>query len=360
MKTRRISIREALPGMVTAEDVYTYNNQLVISKGTVLSDKVITRLRFYSISHFHIFLSDATLKDTPVQKVTTQSKLIKESQEFKQFSQTFVTSVKEFKGNLNNVVTSTDEIDVDSLLEHTTSILSDARNGIHVFDMLHNLRSYDDITYVHSVNVSLICRVFGGWLKMSEKDIDVLTLCGLLHDVGKLTLPASIINKKEPLTDEEYNLVKTHSIRGYKILKDKDIDPRIKYTALMHHERCDGSGYPKGFKGSELNSFAKIVAIADVYDAMTSPRVYRSALCPFDAISMFETEGLQKYDPKFIMVFLEHIGQSYLGNRVKLNNGIEGEIIMLNKGALSKPVIKVGDKFIDLSKNHDLVIESII
>lgn len=359
MKTRRISIREALPGMVTSEDVYTYNNQLVISKGMVLSDKVITKLRFYSISHFHIFVSDDSSKVVPVEKVS-QSKQIKDSEDFKQFSQSFVASVNEFKGNLNSVVTSTENINVDSLLEHTTSILSDTRNGIHVFDMLHNLRSYDDLTYVHSINVSLICRVFGGWLKMSDEDIDVLTLCGLLHDVGKLTLPASIIGKKEPLTDEEFALIKTHSIRGFKILKDQDIDPRIKYSALMHHERCDGSGYPKGFKGHELNSFAKIVAIADVYDAMTSPRVYRSALCPFDAISMFETEGLQKYDPKYIMIFLENIGQSYLGNRVKLNNGLEGEIIMLNKQALSKPVIKVGDKFVDLSKNHDLIIESIL
>lgn len=360
MKTRRISIREAIPGMVTTEDVYTYNNQLVISKGTVLSDKVITKLRFYSISHFHIFNGDVIPEDTTAKMSLSQSSHIKESQEFKQFSQSFVESVQEFKGNLNNVVTQDTTIDVDSLLEHTTSVLSDTRNGIHVFNMLHNLRSYDDITYVHSINVSLICRVFGSWLKMSEEDIDVLTLCGLLHDVGKLTLPGSIIGKKDALTDEEYNLVKTHSIRGYKILKDKDIDPRIKYSALMHHERCDGSGYPKGFKGNELNSFAKIVAIADVYDAMTSARVYRSALCPFEAISMFENEGLQKYDPKFIIVFLENIGQSYLGNRVKLNNGIEGEIIMLNKHALSKPVIRVGDEFIDLSKNHELVIQSIL
>ncbi len=360
MKNRRISIRQALPGMVTAEDVYTYNNQLVISKGTVLSDKVITRLRFYSISHFYIAINDNIAKEAPDEKIASQSVLIKESQEFKQFSQSFLDSVQGFKGNLNNVVTQTDNIDVDSLLEHTTSILSDTRNGIHVFDMLHNLRSYDDLTYVHSINVSLICRVFGGWLKMSKEDIDVLTLCGLLHDVGKLTLPASIINKKSSLTDEEYNLVKTHSIRGYRILKDQDIDPRIKYAALMHHERCDGSGYPTGMKAQELSSFAKIVAIADVYDAMTSPRVYRSALCPFEAINMFETEGLQKYDPKYIMIFLENIGQSYLGNRVKLNNGLEGVIIMLNKNSLSRPVIKIGDTFIDLSKNHEFVIESIL
>lgn len=365
MKTRRISIREALPNMVTAEDIYTYNNQLVIGKGTVLTDLVITKLKFYSVSHFHIFIANSSITvPTPTEPVkedqVTPLTKIKESAEFKQFSQTFVNSVKEFKGDLKNVITDEGPIDTNSLIEHTTNILSDARNGLHVFNMLHNLRSYDDLTYVHSINVSLISRVFGSWLKLSEEDIDVLTVAGLLHDVGKLTLPPSVINKKGPLTDEEFNLMKSHSARGFKIIKDKDLDPRIKIATLMHHERNDGSGYPQGLKGDEIHPFAKIITIADVYDAMTSARVYRDALCPFDAISMFEKDGFQKFDPKFLLIFLENISQSYIGHQVRLSDGTEGEIVMLNKHSLAKPMIKSGSQFIDLSVHPNLRIDSIL
>lgn len=360
MKTRRISIRDAVPGMITAEDVYTFSNQLVIGKGTRLSDKVITKLRFYSVSHFSIVVEEAKAPSTAPIKMDSYSSTIKKSPEFKKFNESFVAGVGDFKSNLKDMLKSEQDLDVSELLTQTNNIMSAARNGIHVFDMLHCLRTFDDTTYVHSINVSLICRVFGGWLKLPQEDIEVLTLCGLLHDVGKLTLPSSIIQKKEPLTDEEFQLIKTHTIRGYKILKDKNIDQRVKDVTLMHHERSDGSGYPRGLKGNKLSDFSKIVAIADVYDAMTSPRVYREALCPFDAITLFENEGFQKYEPKYLITFLENIGQTYLGNHVRLSNKLEGEIIMLNKHSLSRPIIKVGDSFIDLSKIHDIHIEAIL
>lgn len=357
MKKKRITIRQATPGMVAGEDVYTYNNQLIISEGTVLTDKIITRLKFYSISDFTIFLEES--KKTIVNE-TSQSQIIRESAEFKQFSSDFMESLQDFKGELNKISSDDNKIDISGLLDHTTNILSNSRNGIHVFDMLHCMREYDDLTYVHSVNVALIANVFGHWLKLSEKDIDVLTLCGLLHDIGKLTLPPEIINKNNRLTDSEFTTVKTHTLEGYQILKNKDIDLRIKYAALMHHERCDGSGYPNGFHGPQIDSFAKIIAICDVYDAMTSARVYRPALCPFDAISIFEAEGLQKFDPHYIMTFLQEIVQSYVGKRVRLSDRTVGEIRMINKNSLSKPIVQTANGFIDLSKEHDLFIEAVL
>jgi putative nucleotidyltransferase with HDIG domain len=364
VRTQRISIRQAVPGMISADDVYSFNNQLIIAKGTQLNDKIITRLKFYQINELYITLEEnkqATQPTKPtVKKEVSASQKIKQSTEFKQFNQTFDKSIVEFKSSLSAVINESTPIDITNLLQNTKEILSKSRNGIHVFDMLHCMREYDDLTFAHSLNVSLICNVFGHWLKLSEKDIEVLTLCGLLHDVGKLMLPPDLINKKEPLTDAEFATIKTHTVQGYQALKDQDVDIRVKYVALMHHERCDGSGYPNGFKGSQIDSFAKIVAIADVYDAMTSARVYRPALSPFEAISVFESEGLQKYDPHYIMTFLEEIVQSYVGNRVKLSNKQEGEIRMINRHALSKPIVQVGKEFIDLSKENGLSIISIM
>lgn len=357
MKRKRITIRQATPGMVAGEDIYNYNNQLIISEGTVLTDKIITRLKFYSISDFNIALEE-TKTQGPIE--LSQTQIIRDSVAFKKFNTTFMESLPNFKGKLNNINSEDKTLDVSGLLEHTTRILSNSRNGIHVFDMLHCMREYDDITYVHSVNVSLIANVFGHWLKLPEKDIEVLTLSGLLHDIGKLTLPPEIINKQESLTETEYTKVKTHTLEGYEILKNKNVDDRVKNVALMHHERCDGSGYPNGLHSSQIDSFAKIIAITDVYDAMTSARVYRPALCPFEAISLFEAEGLQKFDPHYIMTFLQEIVQSYVGKRVRLNNKTVGEIRMINNNYLSRPIIQAGSRFIDLSKEHDLIIEAIL
>lgn len=361
MKTQRIPIIQAVPGMISAEDVYNFSNQLVISSNTVLTAKIITRLKFFSISDINISLEEPTDHVLiPKKKKASNSELVKESVEFKKFKGAFVDSLQDFKGELGTIITSDSPIDTAALLEHTSKILEQSRNGIHVFDMLHCMREYDDITYVHSLSVSLICNVFGHWLKLSPADIEILTLSGLLHDVGKMALPTELMNKTEPLTDEEYAIIKTHTVKGYQILKNQDIDSRIKYATLMHHERCDGTGYPNSFHGPNINPFAKIVAIVDVYDAMTSARVYRAARSPFEAIHLFEAEGLQKYDPHYIMTFLEGIVQSYVGNRVRLSNHLEGEIRMINKHSLSKPIIQIGESFLDLSKEDNLVIQSVL
>ena len=128
----------------------------------------------------------------------------------------------------------------------------------------------------------------------------------------------------------------------------------------MHHERCDGSGYPFHLTSTQIDPFAKIVAIADVYDAMTSARVYRGPLCPFVAISLFENEGLQKYDANAVMTFLFNIVNTYLLNRVRLSNGMEGDIVFINRDHLAKQTVRIGDRYIDLSISSDLYIKKII
>lgn len=358
MSKQRISIRQARPGLVVADDIYNSSNQLVISKGVMLTDRIITRLKFNSIGEFNIFYQT----DEPPVPVTesSYSQKVRESEEFKEFQSSFTKKVDSFKDELNRLTDKNEPIDIDGLLEHTSDLLHKTRNGIHVFDMLHCMREYDDITYVHCMNVSLLCNIFGQWLKLPEKELEVLTLAGLLHDVGKLSLPGELINKQEKLTPSDYITIKTHPIQGYNALKNKGLDPRIADTALMHHERCDGSGYPYRLKGDKIEPFARIIGIVDVYDAMTSARVYRPALSPFQAISVFESEGLQKYDPAYILLFLEKIVQAYVGNHVRLSNGKEGEIRLINQHALSKPVVQVGSTFIDLSKEKDLTVDAIL
>lgn len=360
MRVVKLLTSQAIPGMIAADDIYTKDHQLVIAKDTVLTDKIITRLEFYSITDI-LVLSDSELMDAETKYIeTTFYGEIRKSEAFHRFHKAYQNTVNEYKNTFDNIVSNQAEIDVDHLLSDVSKILFQSSSNIELFNMLHCIRHYDDTTYLHSLNVSLICNIIGKWLHLSPEDLEVITLCGLLHDIGKLLIPSNIIMKPARLTDEEFSTIKTHTLRGYNILKDKNIDKRIKLSALLHHERCDGSGYPYGFGGDQIDPFAKLVAIADVYDAMTCARVYRGPLCPFEVVNIFETEGLTKYDPKYIMTFLEGIVQTYINNNVRLSNQQEGEIIMINKSELSRPVVRVGTEYIDLTRSRNLSIEALL
>lgn len=372
----RILTQDLIPGMITAEDVFSYSNQLVVAKDTVLNDKTITKLEFYSILSIRVkdsadtadvedislpsYAEENKSNSQPASEEVTYSDRVKASPEFKVFKKNFENSLDSVKSSLNDIVQRHAPINEDELLSETSGLLAENPSGIHIFDMLHNMRQYDDPTYAHCVNVSLICYVFGKWLKMTDDELRTLTLAGLLHDVGKLKIPEKIITKPDKLTDAEYATVKTHTIEGYNILKDQPLSDHIKNAALMHHEKYDGTGYPLGLRGGRIDKYACIVAIADVYDAMTSARVYRGPLCPFKVISIFESEGYSKYHPEYILTFLEYIVNTYVNNHVRLSDGREGDIVMINKLDLAHPVVNCNGTFVDLSKDHSLSVETIL
>lgn len=399
-----------LPGMVLAEDVIDRNHRLVMSKGMTLSAKAIKMLEARSIPSIRIedpvgieveeIVEEEPEPVVPLSTATADSVLaaldnidlsiftrepqeeesvieepsvinttkepshfdrLKSSPKFIQFQNTFQENVGELRGQINAIVEKNAPIDVDTMIGSTLSMIESQDNPYAVFDMLHNMRQFDDLTYAHSLNVALICNVFAHWLSMSEEEIKLATACGMLHDIGKLKIDDAIIKKPGKLTDEEYRQIKSHPVEGYKILLNQDINPHIKNAALMHHEKCDGSGYPLKLTSEKIDKYAKLVSIADVYDAMTSARVYRGALCPFKVIEIFENEGLHKYDITYIMTFLENVVNTYINNRVLLSDGRIGTITWINKQCLSKPLIQLEDgEFVELSKSPDLKIEQIL
>ena len=158
-----------------------------------------------------------------------------------------------------------------------------------------------------------------------------------------------------------YHVIQEHTTLCYNILRDQNVDPRIARAAWQHHERCDGKGYPNGLTLNEIDPFAKIVAIADVYDALTAKRVYRGPICPLEVIGIFQTEGLTIYDPGYLMTFLDQIMYSYLNYTVSLSNGETGRIIMMQRNQLDKPVIALSDdRYIDLRDHPGLTITGVV
>ena len=366
---KRVKIGDLRPGMITAEDVYNYNDQLVFPKGHKLDQSSIDRLDMFSIMSIRVEdQKETTFSPEPEQdRIKPEhyvempySERVKASAEFKEFQKKFEENLGVFKNSLNEIVQKGSDIDVKGVLTSTMDLINTSKGRVNIFDMLQNMRQYDDLTFAHCLNVALIANVLAGWLHMSEEDIQLVTLCGVFHDIGKLAIPDEIVKKPGKLTAEEYKLIKTHTIEGYKILQPHPISEHIKNAALMHHERCDGGGYPFAFQANQIDQYAKIIAIADVYDAMTAPRVYRGALCPFKVIDIFEQEGLQRYDAKYILTFLENVVLTYMGNSVRLSDGREGKIVFINKQTLSKPMVESNGQFIDLSKERELSIEMIL
>lgn len=358
---KRVKTTLLVPGMVIAKDVHNASNILVMGKNTVLTDDSITKLAFHSI--YSVYIKEDVVEEPkkPTYERTYVKSKIKETEEFKIFKENYDREVEQLEVTFNDIITlQSKKIGISELCQKATCMLDDTRGGIHVFDILHNMRDYDDSTFNHSMNVALICNVFADWMHMSGMEKEIATVAGLLHDIGKLRIPEQIVKKAARLTDEEYLLIKTHPMEGYNILFESRFISSIQNAALMHHERYDGTGYPLGLKGNQIDKYAKMVAIADVYDAMTAARVYRGALCPFKVIEMFESEGLSMFDPEYLLVFMENIVQTYIKNWVRLSNGKEGEIVMMNKQKLSRPVVLCGTEFINLADHPEITIEEVM
>lgn len=370
---KNVPISELEAGMVLADSVTTTGGQQLFSKGTTLNERIIMRLSFYHVDSVSIEQSRTSIQphsaeklfDTsnkPVPKVTsTTTQRVEYSKQFQTFQIDHSFMVSSIMDSFRALLKSHTPLPADTLLAGVSKLFDSCKTSRELFDMLHNMRSSGESIFSHSLNVALICRQLGKWLKVTAAQSDMLTLCGLFHDIGKLQIPSEIFNKPGTYTAEEFALVKKHPLYGYELLRSFPLDEHIKKAALSHHERCDGSGYPNGLKQDKTDTCAMIVAIADVYDAMTTARPHRAPLCPFQVIANFEKEGLQKYNPKYILTFLSHIATIYQNNRILLSDGRCANIVMLNQNALSKPIIQLDDgSCIDLSTQNELHIQSVM
>lgn len=284
------SAEQLKPGMTTAARVETENGQILVLENTELTSRLINRIRFYRIPEIAVVEEENNESAEPNEPAaapapqpkaetgllqnSTFSQKMKQSVAFKHQQIDYLFLTEKLKSCLQDIVRNKSDVNFDELLSLTSELFRSKKTAIELFDFLYSVRGVNDSVYAHSLNVAMISRMIGRWLHMDSHDLDVLMLAGLLHDIGKLLIPEEILNKPGKLTDEEFQEIKKHPRYGYDILKNQNIDSRIKKAALMHHERCDGSGYPSGLTEDTIDSFAQIIAIADVYDAMTAARSY--------------------------------------------------------------------------------------
>lgn len=353
------------PGMVIAKDVHTKSGLLLINANEVIKNDEIEKLKSNRVS-FVLIKEEKDFKAamSPIVNYTggrpTYYERIQESPDYKAFRGKFSSGVVKLRGTLNRLLKGDLNTNFEAVTEKIMSELTVPAGTTPIFDLISNLRRFDDVCFIHSLNVAILAGLLAKWLGYGKEEIALAQQCGLFHDIGKLTIPNEIISKPGKLTPEEFKIMQQHVTAGYDILKKFNINPHVLNAALQHHQKCDGTGYPAPFDKNNIDPYAKLISIVDIYDAITSARSYRGMVCPFKVIQMFEDEGVQKYDTKMYKVFLEHIANNFIGTMVKLSDGRDAKVLMTNKVYFAKPMVVTETEFIDLSMRRDLTIEEIV
>lgn len=234
---------------------------------------------------------------------------------------------------------------------------------------LARLKTIDDYTYMHSVAVCAMMVSLAKQLGLDEVTTRIAGMAGLLHDLGKATMPMDVLNKPGKLTDAEFSVIKTHPQEGYRmLLAGNNVDAIVLDVCLHHHEKTDGSGYPKGLKADEISLFAKMGAVCDVYDAITSNRPYKTGWDPAESLRKMAEWANGHFDPKVFQAFVKSLGIYPIGSLVKLSSGRLGVVVDQSGKSLTTPLVKVFfstksnmriiPEVVDLSRNdtHEKII----
>ncbi len=340
-----LSTQSLKPGMVAYEDTYNLAKELVVKANTKLTQQDIQRLCENNFEK--IALAEPSEVDMP--RYTHLQQL----PHFHHFNDVYTLTLDTFHKITRTLDTGID-MNTSKLLTLRDEIMDAVMDGEQLIDYLYNMMpNENEITYNHCFNCGILCYIFGSWMGMGEEDLDNLTLAGFLFDIGKTKISEELLWKPDKLTPEEFIQMQHHIHLGYELLRNRQMPPHVVSVMIMHHERCDGSGYPAGLKSNRIDPFALIAAIADTYEAMTHPRAQRVALTPFQAIRVFEQQGMEKKYGSSITPIMKRIADMYIGRRVCVTGNIEGRITEIHEDALSRPSIFSRSVEYDLRKMPD-------
>ncbi|MDE6983079.1 MAG: HD domain-containing protein [Lachnospiraceae bacterium] len=380
---RQIPITALTPGMVTAADIVSYDHDTVVPKGIILTETIIARLEGYSIYYAQIEdnLTEELLTPMAVPAAlapeaagdSSAAEALALRQQVQNFSQAFSRCAERYENSLMKSLHRNEPFRANELLKETLALARQDRQEASLLKMLLSAHTDSASVYSHCIDTALLSVLLARWLHFSEADQMMAAACGLFHDIGKFVLPAGIPRTPGKLTPDEIAIIKTHTTEGFHLLgRYGSIPDPVKNAALMHHEKCDGSGYPYGLTGDEIDRFSKIVAIADIFDAMLRQRAFRSAMCPLSIIRFFEDNSIHKYELKYILTFLENVSNTCLPHRVALSSGMDGNVIFVTPVRNAPPVTHPENRdvadlqaafyqsILQLSGRKNLSIESII
>ncbi|WP_028550670.1 HD-GYP domain-containing protein [Paenibacillus sp. UNC451MF] len=347
-----VPVSQLKPGEKILDNVQTKRGSVLFYKGRVVTDKDIEILRAFLIPSISIESKtneQENVKETPSEEpVRTVHPFYVEYDKMLALLRKVFTSV----GGQNPPILEI-RTQLEALIQHI--------DQYRILTFEPKVFQLQDFIYHNSIMVSLTSYCLAKWSGLPQKDLMPVALGGLLHDIGNAKVDQAILSKPNKLTVDEIEEMKQHTVIGYNLLKNVTaINEGVKLCALQHHEREDGSGYPTGNKGDKIHQYSKIVAIADIYHAMTSARYHKKAVSRYLVLDQLFNESFGKLEPALVQVFIQKVTEFHNGVLVKLNDNRIGEIVFTDRTHPTRPWININGQIINLSMERSLYIQDVI
>lgn len=339
---RLVSTRYVEEGAILARPVINASGQILLQAEMVLSSTYIERLQ--RLGFDVVFIKDDRLEDIEVH--------IALSAHTREVAYQTVNSI------MQNVESGNNNFNVNGIRKTVEEMINDLLYSRDIVTNLSDIQGFDDYTFHHSVNTTVLGLILGIASGYTESKLLDLGMGILMHDVGKTKVPAKILNKPTPLSADEFDEIKRHTLYGFEILRrNHDLSITSAHVALQHQEKWDGSGYPRGLKGNEIHEYGRLAAVADVYEALTSRRIYRPALQPYQAYEYIIAQSGTHFEPRILSIFAKHIAVYPNGMGVRLSNGQRGNVVKQNQSFPTRPYVRMfyqGDKLLESPINYNL------
>jgi len=343
-KLETISLDYLYEGLIVQDDIYNYDGKLLlVAKGITLTELMISRLKKFNNSERNIKVSAKVYNDLKSRGFPPEIR----QQNFEVSAGYY--EIKKETTRLITIAQITQSVpykqvcDVGNLVLNRINITDPAV----LFQCINGGNAIDEYLYRHSTNVAIINGLIGKWLELKNEEIETLVLLGLVHDMGKTKIPASILNSPSKLTDEEFDIMKHHPVYSYEMLNANDkFSDAIKNSALHHHEKMNGNGYPDGLVADDIPFYARITSVSDIYDAMVSTRSYKNARSPFRVLIEMQSEQFSGLDIRLVKLFKDQMPKELIGKSVLLSDGSAGVVRYVNDMNMEYPVVDVSGETI--------------
>lgn len=333
---------QELAGKKTKYDIVNRQGVVLVPAESILNPDAIKLLEQHAIDPFDIVVMslDSSRPEAPSRRVKDAANYSKELFGKMRFGRKL--PLMEIKNELIPVVT--------QVAQHPD-----------LFELLESVKAKDEYTHQHNIGVGVLSTLIGQWLKLEESELALLSLAATLHDIGKVKIPEEILLKPGKLTKAEFDEMKMHTVYGYQMLKETvGLSPRVMLVALQHHERSGGTGYPLKLREREIDLFSQIVAVADVFHAISSKRPYHSAMPFYKVATLMRYGAFGELNPKLVTLFLDNYIRMLRGRKVELTDGRRAEVVHINERDELHPIVRMDGDIVDLSRERDIHIQQIL
>ncbi|MEL3962122.1 HD-GYP domain-containing protein [Lysinibacillus endophyticus] len=344
---RLISINVLTTGMVIGRTIWNEAGHPLLQKNVVVSDSIIERLKQLGIQY--LYIEDEISNGIEIEETVSHAKRMKA---VKQITESF-DKVKGLNSYSASIILDQQSKVIGNLVD---DLLNSVTKNEDLLTILTDTLIYDEYIYQHSFQVTLYSLAIAKELGYTYGDLKTIGMGALLHDVGKMAIPTEILLKPSKLTDEEYETMKKHARFGFDILRNlHTVSLLVAHCAFQHHERLDGSGYPRGLVNDEIHPYAKIIAVADVFDAVTSNRVYRKKMLPHQGIKIIDSANGTLFDSRVVEALKRCIVHYPNGTIVLLSDGRRGVVAKQNSENSALPHVRIFEENNKLLKSTYLI-----